>query len=178
MQKISFIIYLFISLFSLIISCARMDTNLIKKSEQVIKGGQSKSTLWKNNLIVKRTSWYYKASLLYEINIAEIPIDSPFINWFDSGEQSSIKPCKQLLWVVDYTYNSKRVQQNYVKDLLSQSGYVDISAPHFQKNFLNHPDTASLSNANYNMKLFCNQSKRFAGIAATLPGFMQENIEF
>lgn len=174
MLKISFGIYFLIG----ILSCARMDTNLTKKSLHVIKGGQSKSTQWKDTLTVKRTSWYYKASLLYEINIAEIPLESPFLNWFDTGETTSIKQCKQLIWVVDYTYNSKRVQQNYVKDLLSESGFIDISVPHFQKNFLNHPDTAALSNANYNMKLFCHQSKRYSGIAATLPGFMQENIEF
>lgn len=165
-------------LFLILFSCSRLDTNQVKKTTQVIKGGQSSRQQWKDALTVRRTSWYYKASLLYEINIAEIPIGSPFTEWFDAGEKTLIKDCKQMLWVVDYTYDSKRVQQNYVKNLLSESGFVDISVPHFQKNFLNHPDSSVLSNANYNMKFFCHQSKHYSGVAATIPGFMQENIDF
>lgn len=166
---------IFIILFS---ACASIDTNQVKRSTHMIKGGQSLDKKWKDSLSVRRTSWFYKADLLYEISIAEVPMDSPFLDWFDRGELSSISRCKQLLWVIDYAYDSRRIDQNYVKNLLSESGYVDIAVPHFYKNFLNHPDTSSLSNRSYKMKLFCHESKRFSGIAATIPGFQQENIEF
>jgi len=159
-------------------SCASVDTNLVKRSTHVIKGGQSGDTSWKDILNVRRTSWFYKTDLLYEISIADVSLDSPFIAWFDKGERESVKSCKQLLWVVDYAYDSRRVQQNYVKNLLSESGYVDIAVPHFEKNFLNHPDSGTLSNKNYKMKLFCHESQKFSGIAATIPGFKQESIEF
>jgi hypothetical protein len=159
-------------------SCATIDSNQVKRSTQVIKGGQSFDKSWKEALNIRRTSWFYKADLLYEINIADIPLDSPFLAWFDKSEISSVKNCKQILWVVDYAYDTRRIQQNYVKNLLSESGYVDIAVPHFSKNFLNHPDTSSLSNRNYKMSLFCHESKRYSGIAATIPGYKQENIEF
>lgn len=170
----------FFKIFLVIIftSCSTLDTNQVRRSTHKIKGGQAINQKWIESLSLKRTSWFYKANLLYEISITEIPQDSPFLAWFDASEKSSIKNCKQLLWVIDYVYDGRRIQPNYVKNLLSESGYIDITAPHFNKNFLNHPDTATVSNQNYKMKLFCHESKKYAGIAATIPGFKQENIEF
>jgi hypothetical protein len=167
-----------ISISFLLLSCASLDTNQVKRSTHVIKGGQASNLVWKDSINLKRTSWFYKANLLYEMSIAEIPIDSPFFAWFDASELSIVKKCKQVLWVVDYVYDIRRVQPNYVKNLLSESGYVDIAAPHFNKNFLNHPDTSTLSNQNYKMKLFCHESQTYSGISATIPGFKQESIEF
>lgn len=167
-----------ILLLLLLSSCASIDTNLVKRSTLTVKGGQTANISWGESLQIRRISWLHKANLLYEINIADIPLNSPFMEWFDKGELSSVKNCKQLLWVVDYAYDTRRVQLNYVKNLLSESGYVDLAAPHFHKNFLNHPDTGSISNQNYKMKLFCHESKKFSGIEATIPGFKQESIEF
>lgn len=162
----------------ILVSCASLDTNQVRKSVLYIKGGQSANLVWTDSLKLKRTSWYHKANLLYEVNVLEIPLDSPFMSWFDSNEKNSLKRCQQLLWVVDYTYDSRRIQPNYVRNLLSESGYVDISVVNFSKNFLNHPDTGTLSNSNYRMRLFCHETNKFSGISATIPGFGQENIEF
>lgn len=155
-----------------------MDTNQVRQSTSVIKGGQSGNATWNDSLKIKRTSWFHKANLLYEINIAQVPLDSPFLGWLDVNERSITKKCKQILWVIDYYYDLRRAQPNYVKNLLSESGYVDLAVPNFNKNFLNHPDTGSFSNKSYKMQLFCNESKVYSGITATIPGFKQESIEF
>ena len=161
----------------LVSACSTMDTNYVKRSVHHVKGGKSRTSEWKEELTFKRTSWYYQASLLYEINIAQIAPDSAFLNWFDDGELSSVKGCKQLLWVIDYAYDGRRVQKNYVKNILSNKGFVDISAPNFEKNFINHPDTPLMTNRNYKMQLFCHQSTTMNEIYATIPGFNEEKIE-
>jgi len=161
---------------SIFFSCSPLQTNQVRRSELSIKGGRSAEGSWSDNLMFKRVSWYHQATLLYEINVANIDLNSAFMRWFDVGELSSVKDCKQILWIVDYAYDGRRVQNNYVKDLISRKGFVDISVPNFERNFINHSDATTITNKNYKMRLFCNQGALVSSVSAVLPGFEAEEI--
>jgi len=168
--------YYNIIIISFLCSCASYDYNQVKTSKHTIKTGRKGLTVWNDKLVFHRISWYQGATLLSEVNYALVPSDSPFINWFDSGELSSTSKCKQILAVIDYSDDSRRVNKKDFTNLLEKNGFINISTPTFFKELINHPDMMALSNKNYSQKLYCQPSGVVESLSIYRPGFENKVI--
>ena len=89
-----------------------MSVSTIRNGELVITEGRYHNLSWSEDLVFKRTSWYYELSLLYDFLIAEVPINSNYRRWLLPGEAISANNCAKLYIAGVYASRDRRVNSN------------------------------------------------------------------
>jgi len=168
MNKIVFIVLLFLTT-----ACSNMSKNMVKKGDFLIRSGSYRNTQWSDSLELKRISWFYELTLLYDVMYGKIDKNSKFYNWFSAEEKMRIKYCSDILLSINYSLDSERISHQMFYKHLRDHSYDQIAVPEFSKSLKMHPDYKKLSLSLYKSSVFCKKSKATAPIYINFPNFKE-----
>lgn len=166
----------FTALFTLLLLCScatsNMSKNTTKQGNFVLNGGKAGDKTWSDSLIFKRQSWYKELALLFDVQLARLDSDSPFLAWFSDKEKENYNECKDFIIAISYTLDSKRISQPMFIEEMKKQGFSRVSLNTFHSYLRLHPDFESFSLTNYEVYGLCgNQKARPEGISIQFPSF-------
>lgn len=153
-MNIKFVIMLSVLFLS---SCSNLSKNMIKHGDFYINNGRGNNEVWKEDLKLKRFSWYSELTLLFDTMYGEIDDSSKFINWFSQDEQRRLASCSKKFLTVNYSLDDRITHQMY-ENSLKEYGYEKVVAQNFEKSLRSHPDFSEHILSLYKISIFCAKS--------------------
>ena len=130
---------LFFPLVVLLFGCASFSLNQVTTSKLVLKNGYFDGEFVKSELVFKKISWYREASLIYQINLAEVSENMPHFKWFSSAVQKDIRKCSRFYVALLYSHSNDYIYHDQVKEQLNQQGIQLYLIPNFWGILIMHP---------------------------------------
>ncbi len=143
----------------LLYSCSNLSKNLVKEGEFSIKSGVHHNLKWDENLEFSRYSWYHELTLLFDVMVTSVDEKSPFFNWFSTSEKVQMEQCDDVMIVVSYALDSKKISRRMLSNEIEKFGYEEILIPTFAKSFNLHPDHEKQSLQLYKTTAFCHKGE-------------------
>ncbi|MDH4469013.1 MAG: hypothetical protein QE271_13220 [Bacteriovoracaceae bacterium] len=141
-----------------------------------ITTGVSGKETWSDSLVFTRASWYQRATLLYEILLADLPQHSPFRKWFSDQENEYVKNCKQLVVGMNYSYPFAKVPTRNLHDQMRSLGFKEMVSVSFERQIYNHADAARLRAKHYRVHFYCHEMKDIKKVSIEVPGTMAQEV--
>lgn len=173
MNKTLALVVLFLS-----VSCANnMSQNSVNETERHISGGTYRSSTWSDEMIFKRISWFQELTMIYDAWFYRMPAESPFKQWFAKDELTEVGECRELLIVLHYHYDSKRISERMFKDEMNLNKYEEIYVPQMAKNMKLHPDIIKWRLQKHKVMAFCRKNLTDEPIVINFPNFKEKTIK-
>ena len=166
----------FVSLMTLLGSCANLSKNSVKEGELVVRNGIAGSQKWYENLSLKRVSWLHELTLQFDLIIGNVSPQSGFNFWFSKEELEVVNKCADFRVVLAYSQDTKIIPYSYLNEQLEQAGFKKIDLIHFKKHFLQHPDAEMNSLRLYQLYGVCRAEKLDKPLIFNFPGFSEKSI--
>ncbi len=166
--------------FLILSSCSSYSLNKTKGSNFSLKGGVVGNKKWSDSLKFKRTSWYKGTTMFFDVSIASLDKNSPFLNWLSSAEVRERASCKHFYLVLSYAHDPELISNKSFLLKLIDQGYSRVSLNSFSKNLKLHPEFSYLFN-NYSIYGICHPGpisikKNKPSLMVSFPGFTSINI--
>ena len=161
-----FIIFIyFLNLFNF--GCSSpLSVNQYVTDQLKITTGMSGKQVWNDSLVFTRASWFQRATLNYEVLLADIPKNSPFRQWFSSQENEYVKNCKQLVVGLNYSYSFAKVPTRNLQDQMRSLGFKEMVSVSFERQIYNHADAARLRAKHYRVHFYCHEMQDIRNVAS------------
>ncbi len=159
------------------VACSSPHTvNQFKKDQLVIHGGVAGREIWSDQLTFTRASWFQKATLLYEVLLADLPDQSPFRQWFSEYEREYVKSCKQLVVGLSYVYFFAKVPARNIQDQMRSLGFKEMVSTSFERQLFNHGDAARLRPRLYRVQFYCQEMININQVSIEVPGHLMQEV--
>jgi len=136
--------------------CANnMSQNSINETHRQINGGTYRNVTWSDSMEFKRVSWFQELTMVYDAWFYRLPAESPFRQWFSKEELKEVDACRDLIIVVHYQYDSKRISDRMFKEEMNLNKYEDVFLSQFAKNLKLHPDVMKWRLQKHKIIAFC-----------------------
>jgi len=169
--------FVFLNVFFFLFSCSSpLSTNQYTTDKLVINGGISGKEIWSDQLIFTRASWFQKATLLYEVLLADISMDSPFRSWFSEQEKDFLKNCKQVVVGLSYHYFFAKIPTRNIQDEMRALGFKEMLSVNFERQIFNHSDAARLRPRLYRVQFYCQEMISLNHVTLEVPGHMSQEV--
>jgi len=172
MVKNNIIIITLLFLFG--VSCSQLSKNIVRKGNFKINHGVSGDEVWKESLDFKRISWLQELSIVYEVLIAKIDKDSPFIAWFSEGEKKSALECPTFYITARYSKDSHKISHPMFQKEMLQNGLKEVSLPNFANSLRLHPNYETENLDLHKINGYCRTSSE--GVRVSFPSFRAVTI--
>ena len=172
MKKIAFIIFLAMTLSS----CSNLSKNTVKEGSFVVRNGTAGDKIWKDNLNLKRVSWYHEMTLEFDLMLANVDPQSGFNFWFSQDELQEIGKCGDFKIAIAYSFDTKIIPYSYLNEQLDVAGYKKIDLIGFKKHFLRHPDAEINSLRLYQVFGICHTDQGGKSLILSFPGFTEKTL--
>ena len=172
-MKKTFILLLTLLTFA---SCANLSKNSIKEGPFLVRNGTAGDKVWKENLNLKRVSWYHELTLQFDLMLGSIEPQSSFNFWFSKDELDMIGKCGDFKIILAYSQDTKIIPYSYLNEQLDHSGYKKMELISFKKQFLQHPDSEMNSLRLYQVYGICRPEKTDKPLILNFPGFSEKII--
>ena len=160
------------------VSCSTINNSRkdFTKSELSLRGGVSASREWSDDLTFKRYSWYKETVLNYDILLAEINKDSPFIDWMES-DLPKMEGCHKFYIGLFYTRALATYSSVNLISKIEAQGYEDFILPDFRDNFQAHPNAMDWEIVNHKLVGLCQKNSSTGSIKIKIPGFKMHKLK-
>ncbi len=128
-----------VGLVCLFLGCSSLNRNKVARGSVNFQGGISHSQEWSESLNFKRYSWFKELTLVFDLLVAPLPLDSPFYHWALPGEKSALQSCHKALIVLNYNQGHPRATQGIFVQQMEKSGYSKMGLPNFSRHLKMHP---------------------------------------
>ncbi len=172
MKKISIVLLTLLTF----ASCANLSKNTVKEGLFLVKNGTAGDKVWKENLSLKRVSWYHELTLQFDLMLGTIEPQSSFNFWFSKDELDMIGKCGDFRIVLAYSQDTKIIPYSYLNEQLDRSGYKKIELVSFKKQFIQHPDSEMNSLRLYQLYGICRPEKNDKPLIFNFPGFSEKIV--
>jgi len=151
----------YISLITLLAlcSCSNLSKNLVKEGEFSVKSGVHHNLKWNENLEFNRYSWYHELTLLFDVMVTSLDEQSPFFNWFSTEEKIMMEKCDDVMIVMTYALDSKKISRRMLLNEIEKFGYEEVLIPTFSKALKLHPDHEKQSLQLYKTTALCHKGE-------------------
>jgi hypothetical protein len=141
-----------------------------------IRNGVIADKTWKEDLILKRYSWYHEYNLQFEVLMGSIAPQSGFNFWFSKDELESFNKCTDARVVMIYSIDTKTIPLSTFYSQLELNGFSRFELIEFKKNLMQHPDSVMNSLKLYHIFGICRKTKELSPVKISLPGFMEKTL--
>ncbi|MEX0797921.1 MAG: hypothetical protein WD025_00655 [Bacteriovoracaceae bacterium] len=151
--------------------------NRIQKDKVIVAGGVIKDKKWDDRLVFKRSSFFKGANLHYDILIAKVAEESPFMAWMESSKNAA-KKCNKFFIVLLYkNQNARQLSHSVVREQLRGPNMSLINATDFKRNFREHYLFNEYNFKGHSLQGLCDMSMgERSELKVFIPGFEQTNI--
>lgn len=159
---------------ALLCSCAtsNMSRNTTQEGDFLLNGGKNGQQSWNDGLIFKHLSWYKELSLVFDVHLARLDKNSPFLSWLSPKEKENYDSCHDFIVTVAYAIDGKRISMPMFMDVMKKQGFSRISLSQFHSFLKLHPDFELSSLQNYEVFGLCGtQEPKSDGISIEFPSF-------
>lgn len=175
-MKKSFVSILTLSALLALTSCANLSKNTVKEGDFIVRNGTAGDKTWKENLTLKRVSWYHELTMEFDLIIGSIAPQSGFNFWFGAEELGDAQKCPDFKVLMAYSLDTKILPYSLLNEQLELAGYKKIDLMAFKKNFLQHPDSEMNSLRLYQVYGICRSTKDTKPLILNFPGFSEKVI--
>jgi len=163
----------------LVSGCANnMSQNSVNETHRQINGGTYRNVTWSDTMDFKRVSWFQELTMIYDAWFYRLPPESPFRQWFSKDELKEADSCRDLIIVVHYQYDSKRISDRMFKEEMNLNKYEDVFLSQFAKNLKLHPDAIKWRLQKHKVIAFCRKNLSDDPIVINFPNFQETIIRF
>lgn len=166
---------LMVCLICLVSSCSSLSKNMKKEGELTLRGFKLQESETKEELILKRYSWYQGLTLDFELLMSSIKKDSDFYKAFTLEEQKTLSKCDAVYIAFTYELTGKRLSRGHLLTQLQSVGLNDVVTPDFAKEMRMHPDFSGESLQLYRFHTFCSSEGKLETFI-NFPGFSSFQI--
>ena len=157
-------------------SCASYKSrNQIYTSDIDFRGGVSGDQVWEDSLVFERISWFYDATVKYEILLSKLDQSSPFASWL-GADRLNLTTCENFYIGILYTDINAQHGTSFLVSQLSKSGLTEHSVLAFSYNIKAHQNFKDWKLDRHKILGFCSKSKSEDGIQVTIPGYQTHKI--
>lgn len=168
-----------LSLFAIFIfgfSCSSSRTrNRVYTSELAFKGGVYKAQEWSNSLNFKRISWFRDSSIVYEILVAKLDKESPFISWLEK-DKAEIDRCDEFYVGIYYADLNAPHGSFMIPSQLKAAGLEERSILDFSDQVKAHENYKDWNLEKHRVRGFCKRKGTNTETIVTIPGY--KSIKF
>ncbi|ATH08834.1 hypothetical protein BIY24_13020 [Halobacteriovorax marinus] len=155
----------------LITSCSLTGRNLVQENEFELAGGSKGEKVWKDELKMKRISWYQEMTMVFDVLMGEVTESSPFYNWFSTSEKVSLKRCEKSYLAIYYSSASEVIsKKSFLKQAKAQ-GYDQFILNDFTSALKLHPQYIANSFQLYDVAILCSTSSLNSPLKVEFPNF-------
>jgi hypothetical protein len=166
-------------IFSVMISCTSMSSlNKVLQSDVPFSGGVGSEKEWNDTLKLRRTSWYYEATMTNDLFVGELSKESPFVEWLGTAKKNMLSDCKQFFIAIYRIHNFRRAAKGRLLKPISDKGLREINIVEFKAHMKSHPTFTGLHLDTYQVTGFCSDKNipHIDAISIDLPAFRAINI--
>lgn len=171
-MKINFIFFVFLSLM-IVTSCSNLSKNTIESGNLPIRNGVHAANVWKEDLNLKRYSWYHELNLQVELLVGTISAQSGFNFWLSKEELEAFNSCKDARFVLAYSLDTKLIPYSSIYEQIEKNGFNRFEVLEFKRNLIQHPDSVMNSFKLYHVFGICRKSNELAEIKISFPGYSE-----
>jgi len=164
---------IFLALFS---ACSNMSQNLTMGDSSIISGGVFEDREWDETMKFRRMTWFKELSMLFDVRLAELNLDSPFANWMTEDEKKTVRDCGHFLISLSYALDSKRLSQSMYKKQMVKNGYRPIYLPNFSTHLKLHPDYSKSTLKLYRIVGYCSPNIARNEVSISFPGYKDQSF--
>mgnify|MGYP007063429834 CR=1 FL=1 len=159
-----------------LVSCSQLGTNVTKNGALVVNGGIHQGLSWKDKLVFKRTTWFSDLSMLYDVLIADLELNSPFLKWFYYSEREEIRKCEKFVVLGLFSSSDRKTSENeIVQQVVSREAKI-VNINGFYKNLSYHPIFSKNSLNLYRFEGVCFPQAFPRDKLVHIPGFSGANV--
>jgi|GEM_PF-5213902 len=152
----------------LFFSCGYFSKNTLSQSSQKI-------FLEKEQLTLKRASWFRELTLLFDVYYMEIsPAALPL--FFKDLELSALSSCKSLYFTLSYVLDTGPSLDKEFEKQWKKQNFSSFSAETFLSTFKTHPLFESLSLQLYRPKVYCHPQAQIPPISIKFSNFKEISL--
>ncbi|WP_372654001.1 hypothetical protein [Halobacteriovorax sp.] len=141
-------------------SCSLTGRNIVQENDFELTGGSVGEKIWKDDLELKRISWYQEMTMVFDVLLGEISEESPFYNWFSTSEKVSLKQCSNSYLALYYSSSSNVITKRSFLKQAKDQGYDQFVMNNFASALKLHPQYVTNSFQLYDVAILCSKSKR------------------
>ncbi len=163
--------------FLLTTSCSLTGRNIVQENDFELTGGSVGEKVWKNDLKLKRISWYQEMTMVFDVLLGEISNESPFYNWFSTSEKISLKQCSKSYLALYYSSSSDVISKKRFLKQVKLQGYEQFIMNDFQSALRLHPQYVSNSFQLYDVAILCAKSEIEGPLKLEFPNYRTISIK-
>lgn len=160
------------------ISCSNLSQRVTKQGGIDFTGGVSKDKRWEDALELKRQTWFYELSIVYDALYFTIDKTSPFYQWLSTDEKSDLSQCRKFLVAITYKNPTHAFSAQVLSRDLLKAGFLSISTPNFTENIKNHPDYRKWDLNYHRVQTYCQSNSKDNTAKVNVPGFQEVSLSF
>lgn len=154
-----------------------MSQNSVNETKRHISGGTYRNVTWSDTMEFQRVSWFQELTMIYDTWFFRLLPDSPFRQWFSKDELRDVESCRDMLIVIHYQYDSKRISDRMFKEEMNLNKYEDVYLTQFAKNLKMHPDAIKWRLQKHKVIGFCRKSLTDDPLVINFPNFKETVIQ-
>ena len=166
-----------IILIFLITSCSSLSVSMVKEGTFTLSSGILNETTWDEKLEFKRYSWFYELSMMYDLLITPISINSNYKRWFEKSEAISANNCSRFYIAAVFSSRDRRSNSN---DIWNNFNIDDLQITNVNGFYRNLSFSSSYSVNSFNLYKFWGICVKNAGgeipIEISIPGYKTQKI--
>lgn len=167
-------ILILVSLLS--ISCSNLSKNTVEEGRLLLKNGTFADKVWKEDLVLKRDSWYHELTLAFDLMLGTISPQSSFNFWFSKDELDNIIKCADFRVAMAYSMDTKEIAYSALYEQIEKAGFTRFEIPEFKKQILAHPDAQLYGFRLYHIFGICKKVQDLKPLIINFPGYSEKLI--
>ncbi len=152
-------------------SCSLTGRNIVQVNDFELAGGSVGNSSWKDELKLKRISWYQEMTMVFDVLLGEVTPNSPFYDWFSTSEKVSLKSCSKSYLALYYSSASEVISKNNFIKQASSQGFEKYVMNEFAGALRLHPQYITNSFQLYDIAIFCSKSNLGNSLKVEFPNF-------
>lgn len=168
-----------LSIFLLLsISCSSINKSRKRfaSTSLAINGGVSETGDWSDKLTFKRYSWRKETSLTYDILMAKLNSDSPFVEWM-GNDRYKMKGCSSFYVGLFYAKPLAAYSANGLQSMFESQGYEALIIPEFKDNLDAHPNSIDWKINSHELVGLCRTDNSTGSIKIKVPGYKKYKLK-